>query len=94
MGMATVISLVALGISVIVNVLSVGKFVGRIDGLERLIDFRLRNLEAKQDKYNHLQERIAVLERDNKTAFHLIEQMEQHNGQQVKGVNPRADEAV
>nr|DAF04175.1 MAG TPA: shock protein B [Caudoviricetes sp.] len=80
MGMATVISLVALGISVIVNVLSVGKFVGRIDGLERLIDFRLRNLEAKQDKYNHLQERIAVLERDNKTAFHLIEQMEQHNG--------------
>ena len=62
MGMATVISLVALGISVIVNVLSVGKFVGRIDGLERLIDFRLRNLEAKQDKYNHLQERIAVLE--------------------------------
>lgn len=80
MGMATVISLVALGISVIVNVLSVGKFVGRIDGLERLIDFRLRNLEAKQDKYNHLQERIAILERDNKTAFHLIEQMEQHNG--------------
>ncbi|WP_428055776.1 hypothetical protein [Candidatus Avelusimicrobium fimicolum] len=80
MGTATVISLVALGISVIVNVLSVGKFVGRIDGLERLIDFRLRNLEAKQDKYNHLQERIAVLERDNKTAFHLIEQMEQHNG--------------
>ena len=80
MGMATVISLVALGISVIVNVLSVGKFVGRIDGLERLIDFRLRNLEAKQNKYNHLQERIAVLERDNKTAFHLIEQMEQHNG--------------
>ena len=80
MGMATVISLVALGISVLVNVLSVGKFVGRIDGLERLIDFRLRNLEAKQDKYNHLQERIAVLERDNKTAFHLIEQMEQHNG--------------
>lgn len=80
MGTATVISLVALGISVIVNVLSVGKFVGRIDGLEKLIDFRLRNLEAKQDKYNHLQERIAVLERDNKTAFHLIEQMEQHNG--------------
>ena len=80
MGTAAVISLVALGISVIVNVLSVGKFVGRIDGLEKLIDFRLRNLEAKQDKYNHLQERIAVLERDNKTAFHLIEQMEQHNG--------------
>lgn len=80
MGTATIISLVALGISVLVNVLSIGKFVGRIDGLERLIDFRLRNLEAKQDKYNHLQERIAVLERDNKTAFHLIEQMEQHNG--------------
>lgn len=67
-----VISLIALGISVVVNVLSVGKFVGRIDGLEKLIDFRLKQLEVKQDKYNHLQERVAVLERDNKTAFNLI----------------------
>lgn len=80
MGTATIISLVALGISVLVNVLSIGKFVGRIDGLEKLIDFRLRVLETKQDNNNNLQERIAVLERDNKTAFHLIEQMEQHNG--------------
>lgn len=80
MGTATIISLVALGVSVLVNVLSVGKFVGRIDGLEKLIDFRLSRLETKQDKYNHLQERMAVLERDNKTAFHLIEQMEHHNG--------------
>lgn len=74
MGTATIISLVALGISVCVNVLAIGKFVGRIDGLEKLIDFRLSRLETKQDKYNHLQERVAVLERDNKTAFHLIKQ--------------------
>lgn len=80
MGTATIISLVALGISVLVNVLSIGKFVGRIDGLEKLIDFRLRVLETKQDNNNNLQERIAVLERDNKTAFHLIEQMEQRHG--------------
>lgn len=80
MGTATIISLVALGISVLVNVLSIGKFVGRIDGLEKLIDFRLRVLETKQDNNNNLQERIAVLERDNKTAFHLIEQMEKRHG--------------
>lgn len=80
MGTATIISLVALGISVLVNVLSIGKFVGRIDGLEKLIDFRLRVLETKQDNNNNLQERIAVLERDNKTALHLIEQMEQRHG--------------
>lgn len=80
MGTATIISLVALGISVCVNVLAIGKFVGRIDGLEKLIDFRLSRLETKQDKYNHLQERVAVLERDNKTAFHLIKQQGTING--------------
>lgn len=80
MTVSTIIALVALFISVCVNVLSIGRFVGKIESLEKLIDFRLTRLEDKQDKYNHLQERIAVLERDNKTAFHLIEQMEQHNG--------------
>lgn len=72
MGTSTIIALIALAISVCVNVLSIGRFVGKIDGLEKLIDFRLQRLEEKQDKYNHLQERVAVLERDNKTAFNLI----------------------
>lgn len=80
MGTATIISLIALAISVCVNVLSIGRFVGKIDGLEKLIDFRLDKLEEKQDRYNHLQERLAVLERDNKTAFKLIDQLGGRNG--------------
>ena len=74
-----VISLIALAISVGINILAIGKFVGKIDGLEKLIDFRLDKLEEKQDRYNHLQERLAVLERDNKTAFKLIDQMGMRN---------------
>lgn len=80
MGVSTIISLIALGISVCVNILAIGKFVGRIDGLEKLIDFRLSRLETKQDEANHVRERVAVLERDNKTLFHLIRQKEVING--------------
>ena len=83
MSAGIVISLIALGISVCVNVLAIGKFVGKIDGLEKLIDFRLDKLEEKQDRYNHLQERLAVLERDNKTAFKLIDQLGGRN--EVRG---------
>ena len=79
MSAGIVISLIALGISVCVNVLAIGKCVGKIDGLEKLIDFRLDKLEEKQDRYNHLQERLAVLERDNKTAFKLIDQLGARN---------------
>lgn len=80
MGVATIISLVALGISVCINILAIGKFVGRIDGLEKLIDFRLTRLEEKQNEANHVRERVAVLERDNKTLFHLIRQQGVING--------------
>lgn len=72
MNTSTIIALVALAISVCAYVLSIGRFAGKIEALEKLIDFRLSRLEEKQDKYNHLQERVAVLERDNKTAFNLI----------------------
>lgn len=80
MSVGVIVSLVALGISIIVNLISIGVFIGQMKGFKELIIFRLDALETKQNKYNHLQERVAVLERDNKTAFHLIEQMNGHNG--------------
>lgn len=80
MNTGTILALVGLCVSVIVYVLSIGKFVGQITALEKLINYRLDRLEVKQDKYNHLQERIAVLERDNKTAFKLIDQLGARNG--------------
>lgn len=36
------------------------------------IEKRLDRIETKQDETNHVKERIAVLERDNKTAFNRI----------------------
>ena len=68
------IALVGLCVSIIVNLISIGVFIGQMKGFKEMTTFRFNRLEGKQDKYNHLQERVAVLERDNKTAFHLIEQ--------------------
>ena len=38
------------------------------------IEKRLDRIETKQDETNHVKERIAVLERDNKTAFNRIDE--------------------
>ena len=73
MTVSTIIALVALFVSVCVNVLSIGRFVGKIESLEKLIDFRLTRLEGKQDKYNHLQERMAAVENSDKVAYHRID---------------------
>ena len=79
MNTSTAIALVGLGASIVVYIISIGKFVGQIAALEKLINWRLDRLETKQDKYNHLQERVAVLERDNKTAFNLIDRLGGHS---------------
>lgn len=82
MNASTIIAMSALCISVVINVLSIGRFVGKIESLEKLIDFRLKRLEDKQDKYNHLQERLAVVENSDKVAHHRIDTLmrERDNG--------------
>lgn len=74
------IALAALCVSIIVNLISIGVYIGQMKGFKEMVEFRFKQLEDKQDKYNHLQERLAVLERDNKTAFKLIDQLGAHNG--------------
>ncbi len=39
----------------------------------RLVNYRIEQLERKVDKHNQLVERMAVAERDIKTAFRLID---------------------
>lgn len=73
------IALVALCVSIIVNLISIGVYIGQMKGFKEMVEFRFKQLEVKQDKYNHLQERLAVLERDNKTAFKLIDQLGARN---------------
>lgn len=46
---------------------------GGILASNRLVNHRLHELEKKVDKHNHLVERMAVVERDLKTAFHKLD---------------------
>ena len=41
----------------------------------RMVNFRLDNLEKKVEKHNNVVERTAILERDLKTAFRMIEEI-------------------
>lgn len=40
----------------------------------------IKRLETKQDKHNSLIERMAVVERDQKTAFRLIDELKEREG--------------
>lgn len=80
MSASVIIALVGLVITVGTTVFAIGKIIGaftakiaaELEALKQIVVFRLENLEKKQDKYNHLQERVIGLERDNKTLFNLI----------------------
>lgn len=41
-----------------------------------LVLYRITQLEGKVEKHNNLVERMAVVERDLKTAFHLIDEID------------------
>lgn len=43
----------------------------------RLISFKVDELTKKVEKHNNLVERIAVLERDNKTAFNQLAEVKE-----------------
>ena len=43
--------------------------------VNKMVNFRLLELEKKVDKHNNLVERMAVVERDLKTAFRLIDEV-------------------
>lgn len=62
--------------AVLVALLSFGgTVVGSLLGIlaaNRLVMFRLEQLEKKVEAHNHLVERMAVVERDIKTAFRLL----------------------
>ena len=65
----------------IVAVLSMlGTLIGSLGGImasNKLVSFRLNQLETKVDKHNHLVERMAVVERDQKTLFRLHDELKE-----------------
>ena len=74
---------------IIVGILSMlGTLSGSIFGVmkaNKLVTFRLEQLEKKVDKHNCLVERMAVVERDQKTAFRLIDDIQEQMDKKGKG---------
>lgn len=75
MTIGTIIALCGLGLTIITQLITIGIFLGRIDSLKELFKFRLDALEKKQDKYNHLQERMACVEESSKSAHIRISEV-------------------
>jgi hypothetical protein len=64
--------------TIVVALLSMaGTLIGSVTGImtaNKLTVYRIDQLEKKVDKHNTVIERVAVLERDQKTAFRLIDE--------------------
>lgn len=64
--------------TIVVALLSMtGTLIGSVAGImtaNKLTVYRIEQLEKKVDKHNTVIERVAVLERDQKTAFRLIDE--------------------
>jgi branched-subunit amino acid permease len=69
---------------IIVAVLAlIGTAVGSLAGIitaNKLTNYRISELEKKVDKHNNVIERITVVERDLKSAYHLIDNIKEALG--------------
>jgi len=67
--------------AVLVALLSLaGTAIGSLIGImtnNKLIVYRLEQLEKKVEKHNSVVERVALLEKDSKTAFRLINEIKE-----------------
>ncbi len=63
-------------ILLVVNLISIGVWVGSISSFKKHINYRLDKLEEKQDKHNNLIERMAIVEQSTKSAHHRIDHIE------------------
>ena len=67
---------VELGLSIAAQILTIGIFVGKLNTLQKMVEFRLDQLEKKQDRYNHLQERLTRNEESLKSAHKRLNEVE------------------
>ena len=68
---------VELGLSIAAQILTIGIFVGKLNTLQKMVEFRLDRLEKKQDRYNHLQERMTRNEESLKSAHKRLNEVEE-----------------
>lgn len=67
---------VELGLSIAAQLITIGIFVGKLNTLQKMVEFRLDRLEKKQDRYNHLQERLTRNEESLKSAHKRLNEVE------------------
>ena len=61
-----------------------GSIIGTLGGIlvtQRLVDYRLKQLEKKVDKHNNVIQRTFVLEEQIKVANHRLDDLERHEEQ-------------
>lgn len=81
-----IIAVIVSVIGLIVQIVAVGIYIGKLEGFKVLVDFRFQTLEKKQDKHNSLIERTYQLEKvaevhdeQIKVANHRIEDLEKED---------------
>lgn len=67
---------IEIAIVLIVNLVSIGIWVGSMSSFKKHINYRLDKLEEKQDKHNNLIERMAIVEQSTKSAHHRLDHLE------------------
>ena len=67
---------VELGLTIAAQLITIGIFVGKLNTLQKMVEFRLDQLEKKQDRYNHLQERMTRNEESLKSAHKRLNEVE------------------
>lgn len=80
---AVYLGLVLSGIALLAQIISIGIYLGKLDGFKNLVNFRFEALEKKQDKHNGIIERtycnerdISVLKEQIKVENHRIQDLE------------------
>lgn len=73
MDTAIIVALITGGLATLSNVL-----VAMMNS--KLMIYRIEQLEKKQDKYNTMQERVALIEHDEKTQWKRIEEIKEQLG--------------
>ncbi len=68
---------VELGLSIAAQLITIGIFVGKLNTFQKMVEFRLDQLEKKQDRYNHLQERMTRTEESVKSAHKRLNEVEE-----------------
>lgn len=81
-----IIAIIVSVIGLIVQIVAVGIYIGKLEGFKVLVDFRFQTLEKKQDKHNSLIERTYKLEKvaevhdeQIKVTNHRIEDLEKED---------------